>query len=114
MPKTLKVELSEDDENQIFDHLIGKEGFDLRKSDIFGKGQNIKFKITKKVKVGAKLELYNEGHIEPETNADIITHQSVNKFEIWFMIDGEEIEVVRENACGKCLEDRINEKYRIN
>jgi len=109
--KTLKVSISQEEENQIFNSLI--ERFNLEKSDIWEKGQEINFLITEDVEIYATIELYQDGYLESDTNAVIITSQSVCKFVINFFIDGDEIEVIRNNKIVECIEDRINDYYRI-
>lgn len=111
--KILKVELSEDEENFVFAKMI--EIFDTDNSEIFGKGQEINFPLNETIEVWAKLELYREYSEPDENNQSHITEQNafMSKFELSFMIDGEEIEVVRENRTGECLEDRIEVNYRI-
>lgn len=109
--KILKVKLSEEEENQIFDSLI--ERFDINNSDIFEKGQTIEFDFNELVSVESTLELYQESYVESDTNSQIITCQTVCKFKINFFIDFEEVNAEMINTCGKCLEDKISEYYRI-
>lgn len=101
MPKTLKIELSEDEQNQIFDSLI--ERFD---PEVATK-QEIEFVITEEVTVYAELSLDIEYFEKDENNQTSMCDRSAS-FKIWFMIDGEEIEVKDWN-----IEDRINDHYRI-
>ena len=122
--KILKVELSEQEQNQIFDSLI--ERFDLNKSDTYENGHEIDFNLTDEIEVWSKLELYAEGHLEEDTNAGIMDCQYVNKFEFDLFIDGESIEYVLSevNYTSKIdgknymkraddFEERISKHYRI-
>lgn len=122
--KILKVELSEEEQNQIFDSLI--ERFNLNKSDIYDNGQEINFNLTDEIEIWSKLELYAECHLEEDTNAGIMDCRYVNKFEFDLFIDGESIDYVLEDVNFKSeidgkfhtkkadeFEERISNYYRI-
>lgn len=112
--KILKVELSEEEENFIFEKMV--EMFDLDRSEIFETGQEINFPLNETIEVWAKLELYRESSEPDENNQIYITEQNamMSKFKLGFFIGGDEIQVKRESrGCGKCLEDRIEVNYRI-
>ncbi len=113
MIKILKISIDQDEENKIFETLISK--FDLRCSDIFSTGQKINFPLTEEIEVYSKLELDCETTDPDENNQSIIICQNamMSRFILDFFIDGEQIEVVRESAIGKCIEDRIEKNYRI-
>lgn len=109
--KILKVQFTEEEEKQLFDALT--ERFDLNNSDIFGKGQTIEFSLNELVEVEATLELYQDGYIEDDTNAEVITERSVGKFKLTFFIDGEEVNVERISKVNESIENKINNFYRI-
>lgn len=109
--KTLKIAISQEEENKIFDKLIEK--FDLNKSDIFAKGQEINFPFTEEIEIWSTVELYQDSYTEDDTNAGIVTEQFVMKFSLDFMIDGEEIEVVKNEVCNESISDRIYNHFRI-
>ena len=109
--KTLKIELPSETEDEIFKTLIDK--FDLSRSDIWGKGQEINFPITEEVECYAKMDLYQDGETDTETGVKTITEQFVVKFNIDFFIDGESIEVKMITTCDKSIDDRIRKAYRI-
>ena len=100
-----KVKFTDEEINQIFDSLI--ERFDLNNSNVFEKGQTIEFELNELINIESTLELYNEGYYESETNAPIISSQSVIKFKLAFLYDGDEVKT----NCD--LEERINNHYRI-
>lgn len=110
--KIKKVSFSEEEENQIFDALI--ERFDLTKSDIWTKyGQTVIFDLNELIEVEAKIELYNEGSTD-ENNQGSTISQSVVKFKItFFSKEGDEVQAEMISTCGKCLDDRISNHYRI-
>ena len=120
--KILKISLDKSEEDQIFNWLTST--FDLNNSEIFNKrGQTINTALQAVVngvtvnqplfELDANLELYQSGYKEPETNAEVITERNVVKFRLTFYYDNEEIEVVMDNRCGSCIEDRINDFYMI-
>lgn len=109
--KILKIKFTQEEENHIFDSLI--ERFDLNNSDIFGRGQTIEFDLNELVSIESRLELYQEGYNETDTNAQIITCQTVCKFKINFFIDDEEVDVKLNNVVNESIVDKINNYYRI-
>lgn len=111
--KILKISLDKSEEDKIFNWLTST--FDLNNSEIFSKrGQTIERLFAENtILAEAQLELYQSGHKEPETNAEVITERNVVKFRLTFYYDNEEIEVVMDNRCGHCIEDRINDFYMI-
>jgi len=123
-PKILKVELSEDDQNEILKTLIDK--FDLNSSDIWGIGQEITFSITDEIEAWSRVVLYRDGYLEEDTNAPIIVEQSVSNFEFDLFIDGESIEYQLSDVQfiskidgktymtrGEEFKERIKEHYHI-
>lgn len=111
--KILKIQFTQEEENQIFDSLI--ERFDVNDSDIYSKhGKTIDFELNELIDMQATLELYNEGYIEQDTNAGIISERCVIKFKYFFTDkEGDEVHAEMINECGKCLDDRISDYYRI-
>lgn len=105
-PKILKVELSEEDQNEIFQILTDK--FDLNNSDIWRKGQEINFPITEDIECWSKIDLYAEFTEPDEHNQTSKISQSVGRFYFDLFIDGESIEVKDWN-----IDDRIREFYHI-
>ena len=109
--KILKIQFAQEEENQIFDSLIEK--FDLNNSDIFGRGQTVEFDLNELVSIESRLELYQEGYNETDTNAPIITNRFVMCFDLFFFIDDEEVDVKLNNVVNESIVDKINNYYRI-
>lgn len=118
--KILKVELNQDEQEQILKKLIEKFNPDTDKK------QEVNFYLNDTVEIWAELTLESEGYIEPETNSVVITSRYVDRFKIYYTIDGEEIdpefsEVSYKSEIdglfytkrGECIEELISKNYSI-
>ena len=105
----LKIKLSQDEQDAIFNELTLQFTTEDTK-------QTISFDwfmsyIT--LDVESTLELYTEYPEPDENNQTAISSRSVVKFSITFFHDGEEVEVVMNEKCGECMSDRIEKYYSI-
>lgn len=102
----LKIKLSKDEEEELYNELI--RCFKLKDEK-----QAIANSSWYDVEWESELELYTELSEPDEHNQRDLLGRSVVKFRLTFYHDGDEVEVVRENRCGECIEDRIKKYYEV-
>lgn len=118
--KILKVEFDQEEQEQIYQKLIGRFNGDTDEK------QSLNFPLNETVEIWAELELESEGYLEAETNSPITTERHVHKFRIWHMINGEEVEYQLSDVTYKSkidglfytkratgIEDLISNNYSI-
>jgi len=97
----LKIRLSEDDKQTIYNHLI----WHFTTED---NPQRIYWHLNEPIEYESKLELYTEYPEPDENNQTAISSRSVVKFQITFFHDGEEVEVDDWD-----IDDRIKKYYEV-
>lgn len=97
----LKIKLSKDEQQIIYDYLI----WNFTTED---KRQRIYYHIGEVIEYEAKLELYTEYPEPDENNQTAIYNRGVIFFQITFFHDGDEVEVEDWD-----IEDRIKKYYEI-
>lgn len=102
----LKIKLSKDEENELYNELT-------RRFKLQDERQVIGNSSCYDMEWESELELYTELSDRDENNQRDLLGRSVVKFRLTFYRDGDEVEVVRENRCGDCIEDRIKRYYEV-
>lgn len=101
----LKIKLTQDEENSLFNELVKR--FELKESkQVISSDERL-------IEWEATLELYTEMSDFDSNNQTDVLSRSVLKFNLTFYHDGEEVEAVMNNVCGECIDDRIEKYYSI-
>ena len=101
----LKIKLTQDEENKIFENLIKTFKIQEEKQVIVADDEDIELEAT--------LELYTEmSDFDSNHQTDILS-RSVLKFDLTFYHDGDQVEAVMNEKSGECMRDRIEKYYSI-
>ncbi|MDP3442635.1 MAG: hypothetical protein Q8T08_07195 [Ignavibacteria bacterium] len=101
----LKIKLTQDEEDRIFNELIRRFELISEKQVISADNREITWE--------SSLELYTEMSDFDGNNQTSIMSRSVLKFDLTFYHDGDQVEAVMNNKSGECINDRIEKYYSI-